>query len=65
MSLRLGGLRSHGAVASYLGVLERNPDAQRFWTRQGYQVFRMVKPLWPRWTSTGPGNRNQEPGIVE
>ena len=53
-------LRSQGAVACYLAVLERNPDAQRFWTRQGYQlldrrvrvtgtredpVFRMVKPL--------------------
>ncbi|HEU5059915.1 MAG TPA: GNAT family N-acetyltransferase [Kofleriaceae bacterium] len=53
-------LRQQGAVASYLAVLERNPDAQRFWSRQGYQlidrrvrvtgtredpVFRMVKPL--------------------
>ena len=53
-------LRRQGALASYLAVLERNPDAQRFWTRQGYQVldrrvrvtgtrqdpvFRMRKPL--------------------
>jgi GNAT superfamily N-acetyltransferase len=32
-------MRSQGAAASYLAVLERNPDAQRFWTRQGYQVI--------------------------
>jgi GNAT superfamily N-acetyltransferase len=32
-------LRSQGALASYLAVLERNPDAQRFWTRQGYQLI--------------------------
>lgn len=32
-------LRGQGATASYLAVLERNPDAQRFWTRQGYQLI--------------------------
>ncbi len=56
-----GWFRGQGGVASYLAVLERNPDAQRFWIRQGYQlidrrvrvtgaredpVFRMRKPLW-------------------
>ena len=31
--------RQEGAVASYLAVLERNPDAQGFWIRQGYQLL--------------------------
>jgi GNAT superfamily N-acetyltransferase len=32
-------LRGQGATASYLAVLERNPDAHRFWRRVGYQVL--------------------------
>jgi len=30
-------LREQGCAAVYLAVLERNPDAQRFWERVGYQ----------------------------
>ena len=30
-------LRGEGCVAVYLAVLERNPDALRFWTRVGYR----------------------------
>ena len=52
--------RAAGAVQLYLAVLERNPDGQQFWQRQGFAVvdrvrrldpgrpdpvFRMVKPL--------------------
>jgi GNAT superfamily N-acetyltransferase len=31
--------RRQGAACAYLAVLERNPDAQRFWIRQGYQLL--------------------------
>jgi len=31
--------RRHGAAAAYLAVLERNPEAQRFWIRLGYQLL--------------------------
>lgn len=32
-------LRAQGAACAYLAVLERNPDARRFWSRQGYQLL--------------------------
>ena len=32
-----GWLRGQGCAAVYLAVLERNPDAQRFWERVGYR----------------------------
>ncbi len=34
-----GWFRRQGAACAYLAVLERNPDAQRFWFRQGYQLL--------------------------